>query len=192
MPVPCARCKRPMSPTAVVCPHCGARQADRDPIEAHLKARATEADPYRGEPAPSGPRAAAEPMSLSPEEARALTEVTLGARRLDAGPRIGAWALLLPSEGARGAARWAEIGLTLLAAPIVLLAFAMLLFQPRLWRRVARGEEWALTALCVVLGGVAIAGAGALAPSNETLTWLVGGTSCLALVARTALRGLAR
>lgn len=114
----CGECGRPKSPKAVVCPHCGARDATLDPRDPDLVARKSAASPPGEAPPRDKPR-----LQLSPEEAGAL----LGGEA----PRESPFAtLFLPSPRLRGYWPLVDLVLIVLTLPLALGLFASL-FRPR-------------------------------------------------------------
>lgn len=150
--VPCEDCDEMMSGKAVVCPHCGHRQSDRDPIQ-RSAAEASQADgPFRAASQPDGGEAAPEkrpPMKISPEEAKALFATTGADVGASSGGGIAA--LLLPRPDASPFARSLEWTLTLISLPMLVLAFAPFMLRYRLWGSLRSGSEIALG-----LGGIAL------------------------------------
>ena len=119
-----------MSEVAVVCPHCGARQSDRDPIVAAQQQRATSrddgvsVDPYRGEPTSTSPEPEKEPLELSADEARALLEVKgIAGAAIEYERPAGPLVLILPRAEAAGPTRTLEWMLTAIALPMILLGW---------------------------------------------------------------------
>ena len=166
-----------MSATAVVCPHCGTRQPDRDPVDA----RATEVKAAIRK----------KPLKLSPEETAALLESkglsasTYGAE----GPR-GPASLLVPRAESHGWVRTMEWALTILALPLILSGFLTVVFRPRTWAWVANGHEIALTALSAFVGGLTVYPLCMALGLGTNGTWGAMGISLGALVGRTILRRL--
>lgn len=194
-----------MSAVAVVCPHCGARQPDRDPIAAAEHRRGTTrdgvaVDPYRGEPAappepepatPDGPTSR-EPLRLSGDEARALLEVKGVAHAAVAYERPpGPMVLILPRAEAAGLTRTLEWVLTFVALPMIVLGVAPMFLRPRLWRVIADGNEWALTLLSGVVGSITLwVFADEVFPLSEAATWGLVASCGGALIGRAIFRSL--
>lgn len=114
----CSKCGKPMSAQAVVCPHCGARQADRDPIvrDAAPKKKAL--------------------TKLTPEETAALLAVH-GADRPEVDPHGGVVAVFLPHPAAPSWMRFVQGALTIAALPAIVSAAPLLMFT-RQMRRMLR------------------------------------------------------
>lgn len=188
-----------MSALAVVCPHCGARQSDRDPVLAQKHRKATtgddgaSVDPYRGMPAEVEPQEPeARPLSLSGEETRALFEVKgIAHAALEYERPPGPVALIVPRAEATGLMRSLEWALAIVAAPMIALGLLACLFRPRMWRYVAEGSEWGLTLLSAFLGGIVMWSFSAAALGNDVLTWGLVAMCGGALFARAFLRSFA-
>ncbi len=98
-PKPCEECGKPMSAAAVACPHCGTRQAGRDPLPEHER------------PAP-GPMAKAK---LSSEEMAAMLAIdSVKSPKVESGPGLFS-VLLLPHPMTSGVARILDVLLTIVA-----------------------------------------------------------------------------
>lgn len=111
-PATCAACGGPKSPKAVVCPHCGARDAALDPRDPELVARKA-AGPTKGKPR----------VELSTEEARAL----IGGEP----PRESPFAtLFLPSPRLRGYWPLVDLVLIVLTLPLAI-GLLVSLVRPR-------------------------------------------------------------
>lgn len=185
-----------MSATAVVCPHCGKRQSDRDPLVARAKKRATTrddgapVDPYRGEPPAPRREDKREPLQISTEEAAALLEVTgVASGAMEYERPMGPLQLVLPRAEASGLTRTIEWALAVIAAPMIVLGFVPMALRPRLWRYIADGSEWGLTLASGVVGGaVLFILGGELFGLSETGTWGLVALCAGALIARAILR----
>ncbi len=148
MPITCQDCHKQMSPSAVVCPHCGIRQARGQQQVAE--------EPPLGKPGG--------PVHVSAEEARALLHVA-GAGQTEARAR-GLMALVLPRERASGRGRAAEWALAVIGAPMLLAGIAVsapmllsisLVGRWHLWQRVTLdGHEIALTFFLGLFGASGI------------------------------------
>src|SRR5689334_10602540 len=113
-----------MSEHAVVCPHCGTRQKDRDPIK--------------------DTRPKARPLTnLTKEEAAALL-ATQGADKLAVeGPR-GFVALILPHPASQGWVRLLEIACLLASAPVLVSGVSYYMISVRVMRRANRRPSMAI------------------------------------------------
>lgn len=133
----CSECRKPMSAHAVVCPHCGARQADRDPVvrDAAPKKKAL--------------------TNLTKEETAALLAVH-GADEPDVEPIDGVAAVFLPHPAAPGWMRFVQTALTVAALPAIVSAAPMLIFTRRM-RRMLRDSSgvWAHVMLAM-FGGTSL------------------------------------
>ncbi len=160
-----------MSAVAVVCPHCGARQPDRDPVVERGVARSRE------------------PLKVSSEEARALLEVE-GALATG-GVQRGPSALFVPSPGSDGVARLAEWTLALMSAPLIFLGLMALLSRWRWYSgfdALEEAGETTITLVSLVAGGLAMVCFGFGLGLSEATVFGVTGTSAGALLARWWLR----
>jgi hypothetical protein len=143
-----------MSASAVACPHCGTRQADRDPLPEHEA------------PAP-GPMAK---TKLSSEEVAALLAVeSANAPAPASGPGLFQ-VLLLPHPMTAGIGRFADVVLTLCALPLIFGGFLLLLLFGRrrgfaVVTRQLRGRVELTAALfAAVLGTASLALLGTVVP----------------------------
>lgn len=182
VPIPCLACRKNMSATALVCPHCGARQADRAWME----------PPEPPAPAPARdttPEEAAE--AIDAVESVAVLQIQIQSADvldLEDEPR-GPLALVLPRPGARGRARALEWTLAVLAAPFLFAALALAVARMRLFGYALMSASE--TALTLVVGGLGALGIGlvaALAGWSAATTLGVLGCSGGALFARWWLR----
>ncbi len=158
-----------MSATALVCPHCGARQADREWTT------------------PKDEDASA-PLHVSSEEAAAILQMR-GAGALDLEEPAGPMSLVLPRPEADGATRLAEWALTALAAPILVPGFVIALLRLRfVAQMIPRFSESSIT---LIVGTFGVATAMSIC---EIAGWSLGATlglvglSAGALVARWVIR----
>lgn len=163
----------------MVCPHCGARDRDRDPIERPKRA------PYRDaeEPRDDAPAAKKEKMKISPEEAAALFATTA----TPATP-LGPVALLVPRHGASPFARSLECLLTLVALPMLLLGLAPLVMRRRHRAAVRHGGEVGLSVAALGIGGLTFYALLHSAGWSQTGIWSVIGLSGGAIIARLVIR----
>jgi hypothetical protein len=178
--VPCEKCDKPMSEQAVVCPHCGARQAERDPLPEQR-----EGDLVRG-------RYAKKPMTgLSKDEVSALIASDVRPAGEERGPRGLFAALVLPHRKTRGAWRAAEIALTVLGLPLVAGA-TLFVGTVRTVRRFHGARVGELTSLIVALGpgNFGLWVFLSLVGVEQPLPWLVAPSA--AVVARALVRAAAR
>lgn len=176
-PTQCAECGKNMSATAVVCPHCGTRQPDRDPIDTEAIA-AKEARRKK-------------PLELTAEETAALLESQgLTSASYETRAPRGPASLLVPRAEASGWVRTMEWTLTILALPLIFSGLLTVVFRPRMWAWVANGHELALTALSAFLGGLTVYSLCMALGFGPNATWGAMGISGGALVGRTILRRL--
>ncbi len=152
-----------MSPRAVVCPHCGARQADRDPIEAK---------------APKKPL-----RDLTKEETAALLLVH-GVDRSSVGGHEGVAAIFLPHPASTDLSRWIQILLTVVAVPAIVSGAPMLLFTRRS-RAMLRDSSgvWAHV-LLALSGGSGLYFSLVFSPVGAVTNAVLTGASSGALVVR--------
>ncbi len=184
--VSCGACKKRMASVAVVCPHCGVRQVERDPVDPKRSVAA--AQPTS---APAHAHAHAKPVlrGVSPDEVAALLAVEAVRRGepVDDPPRAaGTLAdMLLPRWETRARYRELEISLTIAALPLLVSAFAML---PYFRRRSFEHPSYILIG-SVIGGAVAMQTflTFALGWSNSRALWMIGGC-----VAALAMRGIVR
>jgi len=171
-----------MSAAAVACPHCGARQAARDPLAEEER------------PAP-GPLAKAD---LSKEEMQALLAVdAVNAPAPAVGPGLFQ-VLLLPHPMTSGLGRGLDVVLTLAALPLMISGlFLLLIFGRRrsfsvLTRRLRGNVELTAALFAAVVGTGSIYLAGFLAPVPEGVSPLiVAAIGSMALFARVVVRQMA-
>lgn len=160
-----------MSETAVVCPHCGSRQADRDPRQRS----ATPAKP-------------AEPLELSKDEVAALFSVR-GADVMDFDEPRGPLALIFPAPDATGWGRVVEWALTVVAAPLLVPGFVFALFRLRFFgNQMMRASEATLTLAIGTSGALSVWSLAALAGWGSTVTAAVVGGGVGALTTRLFIR----
>ncbi len=185
-----------MSAKAVVCPHCGRRQSDRDPVP-----QAREAGPFRsaqkstggqssgpqagddegaGEAPPARPK-----LELSPEETRALF-ATQGVAAADDRPR-GLASVLVPRPDASPLARGLEGILTVVALPMLVAGLVPLMLSPRT-RAVIHESEAIVSAAAAIAGGLAIWSLGPLMGWGPNATYAVIGLGAGAIVGRLFVR----
>ncbi len=143
-----------MSASAVSCPHCGARQAERDPLP----------DGERPEP---GPMAKAK---LSSEEVAALLAVEAANAPAPAtGPGLFS-VLLLPHPMTRGVGRLLDVVLTIAAVPMIVGGLILLVSFGRrrgfavATRRLKGRVELTAALFAAVLGTASLAIIGVLIP----------------------------
>lgn len=157
-----------MSESALLCPHCGARQADRTWT--------------------SGPKSepSREPLHVSSEEASAIIQMR-GAGALDLDEPAGPMSLVLPRPEAEGMVRVAEWVLTFLAIPVLVPGFVFALLRLGFFAR-SRISESTITFL------IGAFGASILLSASRVTSWSRGtvlGLVCAsagALFARWLLR----
>ncbi len=164
VPVACASCSKPKSETAVVCPHCGA-------IDANL-------DPRQHGPAERKGRVLTE---LSAAEAVAL----VGGVKADP----PAWrAFLLPAITLRGPAVLLDVVLIVLTLPLLLGAFLTLARRRLGWgRTLSLGASYVEGVLVALVAGGVILAVAAQAGFFAQAAPLVA-VSLAALLGRVALR----
>ncbi|GMU61934.1 MAG: hypothetical protein AMXMBFR34_36970 [Myxococcaceae bacterium] len=150
----CERCGQPMFHLAQVCPHCGARRAGAPPAE--------EAVPRKEKPAP---------LSLSPEEARALLAVQSPAQAPKTSLVEVAKDLVLPRAGVF------ESVASLLAAPLTVASVAALALALLRERRTRREEGMRGAALLAVPATAALL-AVLFFPHDAGVAWYVGLGAC--------------
>jgi len=154
-----------MNTLAVVCPHCAARRAD----------------------VPTGVAGKA----LSPEEIRA---VLVSQMMLTPAPAPGLLpTLLLPHPSTPGAARGAELVLTLIALPLVAigaLTLAVTRGRKRREAEAARGELAPVMAM-LGIGGLGFSTVLSVLGASLTTNLAVTGTSMIALILRGVIRARA-
>ena len=154
-----------MNTLAVVCPHCAARRAD----------------------VPTGVAGKA----LSPEEIRA---VLVSQMMLTPAPAPGLLpTLLLPHPSTTGAARGAELVLTLIALPLVAigaLTLAVTRGRKRREAEAARGELAPVMAM-LGIGGLGFSTVLSVLGASLTTNLAVTGTSMIALILRGVIRARA-
>lgn len=185
--IDCNGCRKRMSATAAVCPHCGARQPGRgDPVKPRRVATASADD---------SERAGAKPVltGLSPDEVKAL--LTVDAVRRGVGvaeepPPPGTLAdLLLPSPATRAGYREVEIALTIAAFPLLTAAFAMLPF----FRRRRFDHPSAVVFGALVAGGSVMHALMTLGFGwSQVQALSLVGASCAAFVGRAVARRLGK
>lgn len=170
MPIPCLGCRKNMSESALVCPHCGARQADRD---------------WASPPASDRPP---EPLHVSSEEAAAIIQMR-GAGALDLDEPAGPMSLVLPRPEAEGAVRVAEWLLTIAAIPVLVPGFVVALFRLGIFARaMSRISETTLTFIIGAFGAsILLSAAMGTGWSRSAVLGLVG-LSAGALFGRWLLR----
>ena len=191
-PASCSKCNRAMSARAVVCPHCGARQPDRDPVVPALRAERPAPPARTARDAPARPNLAG--IEMSREEVAALLAIDDAARPrpTDGEQKQSAFAmLLLPSDATRGTARWIELLCTLVALPQIVSVGLVLIVPGRYLHRRAikvRAGDIQVALLASVMGSL---GAIGLA---QTVGWpllpvlIVCGVGTVALFARAGIR----
>jgi len=164
-----------MSAAAVVCPHCGARQPNRD--------WSSDAD---AAPATSS----REPLRVSAGEANAILTIH-DATSMDASPR-GPMSLVLPRGDLSGWRLGIDWALTALAAPILVVGFVLVVARWRLWRHVVQdGHEVGLTFLFGTFGAAGVASATMFADWSLGASAGLAGVSLGALLLRLWLRRIA-
>jgi len=165
MAVPCPACHKPMSDVAVVCPHCNARRA--------------------------GTTAGLAGKALSPQEIRAL--IMTDAMLAPATSQGLLPTLILPHPSTTGAARVAELILTVVSLPLVAVgALTLTVTRGRTRRKheAARGELAPVLAM-LGLGGLGFSSALSLLGADFTTNLAITGVSMVALIARGVIRSRA-
>lgn len=163
--LPCPACHKPMNAAAVVCPHCAARRTD----------------------IPTGTANKA----LSPDEVRALL---VSQMMLTPPPAPGLLpTLVLPHPSTTGAARTAELVLTVLALPLVALGALTLAVTRGRKRREAEAARGELAPVMAMLGigGFGFSTVLSLLGASFVTNLAVTGTSMLALILRGVIRARA-
>ncbi len=182
-PTECRECGRKMSASAAVCPHCGTRQAESEPV-----ANVDAASPKPGAPARLGG------AQLSKDEVAALLAVT-GAPSTHqgrSGPGLFSIALL-PHPSTRGVGRAAEIVLTIGSATLVLGGILLLAFSARrvmrfLGARSSFDPEIGGAATTIALGGIGLVASLPFLGLDLGTSAIVAGVCSVATVLRTAIR----
>lgn len=169
-----------MSDKAVVCPHCGTRQRDRDPVVPPK--RAPYRDPDGPEPGPVPERPSSQ-MKISPEEAAALFATSATPARAR-----GPMALFIPRAGASPFARSLEWLLTLVSLPMLVAGLAPLVMRRRSARALRSGSELTLTLAALGLGGLMLFFTLGALGWSELTTYSALGLCGGALVGRLVLR----
>ena len=162
---PCPACGKPMNDAAIVCPHCNARRAGVAPGLAG--------------------------KALSPAEIRALI---LTDAMLAPAPAQGLLpTLVLPHPSTTGAARAAEIALTVVSFPLVaagVLALALARGRTRRKYQTTRGELTPILAM-MGLGGFALSSILSLLGASLAANLAVTGLGIVALIGRGVIRARA-
>jgi hypothetical protein len=139
----------------IACDACGGKMNDGLAVCPHCGAR----------------RAMTERPKLSGDEIRALLATDRSAR--DAEPRGLIQALVLPHPATRGAARVAELALTVLGLPLVISGAVALALTRRARRTVASSGELPAALAMTVFGGVGLLGLpAALVGASIAAIWL--------------------
>jgi hypothetical protein len=162
---PCDACQKPMSAVAMVCPHCNARRAGTTP-GVHGK-------------------------QLSPQEIRAL--VLTNAMLAPAPTQSLLPALIFPHPSTTGAARTAEIVLTVISLPLVAAgALTLALSRAAIRKRHdARSGELAPVMSMLGLGGLGLTSLLSIAGASLTANLAITAVSVTALIGRAVIRSRA-
>lgn len=181
-----------MSDVAVVCPHCGARQKDRDPLpgQRELDKKAGRPVSANTGPEPVLPKPALEGLSTAEVGALLATDVKAG-RRIGQGPIA---TMILPHPNTTGVVRLAELALTVAAFPLAIAGAALVGFarRGRHATKPAPGPAAELTGVVIALGpgGLGFYQALALLEVADPLHYVI---ACgAAVIGRAALRLTAR
>jgi hypothetical protein len=162
---PCAACGKPMNSVALVCPHCNARRAG-------------------AEPGVGG-------KQLSPQEIRAL--VLTNTMLMPAPTQSLLPALILPHASTTGAARTAEIVLTLLSLPLVAVGALTLAVSRSKTRTSHDGKSGELAPVISMLGlgGLGLTSVLSIIGVGLAANLAITGVSIAALIGRAVIRARA-
>jgi len=170
----CIRCGNWMFEHAVSCPHCSADQNVLDPLMQGLD---------EGDRPPDPAPVARAPLAISREEAGSLARLA-SANAQSVAPsadRVGviAWMIMPQSSGGR---RIWEIGLTVLAMPLILITLASMGWWAFRFRiGVGQGEAWLAAPIsagllfCLLMTTSLEAWTAAVIPGVMLIAWLVRG-----------------
>ena len=160
---PCEKCGKPRSSEAVVCPHCGARRGGGGGAQEDLGKH-----------------------QLSQAEIQALLLTSkLGQPQQAEGVMA---TLVLPHPGTEGAARLAEVGLTVLCAPLIAVGAVALGIRNRGKKKVAAIGEVAPVVAMVAFGSFPLDLVLSLLGAGGTARLLVGVGSIAGLCVRAGIR----
>ncbi|WP_053236523.1 hypothetical protein [Sandaracinus amylolyticus] len=193
----CDSCGRPMSATAVRCPHCGAFQAAKKKDAPAPAAKKSET--YREAARPPEPAKPRPPIrDVTSDEARAVAKVAAVKDGIDVeGPEDEPGiveGLFLPHPRTHGVGRWADIALTVLALPLVMASALALAFLSLRAARFGgmRGRPASFRILGVCTGAGLLLSLVSRWTVDTTLLFAIVGAQLAALVVRGALRSAAK
>ncbi|MEO7733914.1 MAG: hypothetical protein ABIY55_23320 [Kofleriaceae bacterium] len=162
---PCEACRKPMSSVAMVCPHCNARRAGATPGIGGKQ--------------------------LSPQEIRAL--VLTNAMLMPAPTQSLLPALIFPHPSTTGAARTAEIVLTIISLPLVAAGVLSLALSRAATRKRHDGKSGELAPVMSMLGlgGLGLTSLLSIAGAGLAANLAITAVSISALIGRAVIRARA-